>query len=367
MKIEENFPLAPLTTLKVGGPAKYFAEVSAPEEIGEALKFAKEKDLPTLILGGGSNIVISDSGFPGLVIRLNLKGIKKLDDSAEAVLVEVAAGENWDEFVKKTAHEGYWGLENLSHIPGLAGAVAVQNVGAYGAEASQVIESVKVFDTFENRVRELNNPDCDFGYRKSVFNSGAPGRYVILAITFRLSKKPRPNLKYVDLIYYFSDKKIAEPSQIDIRNAVIEIRNRKFPFPKAAKDGNVGSFFKNLKLTAEEYDRLKDLLAKNFDKKWQEELERIRHKFPDTSGIKIPTAFLIEACGLKGFELSGVKVNDNHPLVLLNLGQATAKGVMEMFRAIRRTVFSKTGLEIKNEPEFIGFSTEELDHYFSLK
>ena len=245
----------------------------------------------------------------------------------------------------------WWGIENLSHIPGSTGAIAVQNVGAYGQEAGRVIESVTVFNKETHAIQSLKNKDCGFGYRKSVFNSSEKGKYIIFDVTFLLAKERRPNLTYRDLNVKFTGK---NPSIIEIRQAIIDIRDKKFPFPREAKNGNAGSFFKNPILDETGYEKLKQAIVKNFGLEKGEDLEK--KKFKEGGQVKIPAAFLIELCGLKGQEFGGAAINENQPLVIINkFGSATAKDVLGLAENVRQEVYKQTGVALSYEPELIGF------------
>ena len=195
----ENMVLAPYTTLRIGGRARYFTEVANEEELRESLNFAKGNNLPVFILGGGSNVLFADVGFNGLVVRPLFKGLETSEVGPHYVQVRVGAGEVLDEVIAWTVENGWWGMENLSFIPGLSGALAIQNVGAYGQEASEVIESVEVFDMVNGKSQMLNRDECGFTYRHSRFNTYDKGRFVILSVTLKLKKDGKPNLTYKDL------------------------------------------------------------------------------------------------------------------------------------------------------------------------
>jgi UDP-N-acetylmuramate dehydrogenase len=354
MQIKENEQLAPYTTFKIGGLARWFCVVENPRDAFEAFEFAKNHQLKTFVLGGGSNVLISDEGFEGLVIKVANKGIGVInyhDNNNDNVYLKVASGEAWDDVVKFAVKENLWGIENLSHIPGFTGAIAVQNVGAYGQEAGKVLESVTVFNKETHNTQSLKNSDCGFGYRQSIFNSVDKGKYVIFDITFKLSKIAKPNLEYRDLKICFEGK---NPSLEEIRQAIIEIRNKKFPFPIEAKNGNAGSFFKNPVLDHGGYERLRIKVAAEFGQQAADNLDK--KKFIDNGQNKVPAAFLIELCGLKNLQSGGAAINYNQPLVIINQsGDATAKDVLTLANQVRQTVLDKTGIELKFEPELIGF------------
>lgn len=242
-------------------------------------------------------------------------------------------------------------MENLSHIPGSTGAIAVQNVGAYGQEAKNIIESVVVFNRETHEIQNLSSNDCKFGYRSSIFNTVQKGKYIIFYITFKLSKTARPILNYRDLKLQFPE---GGGQLNEIRQAVVKIRDIKFPFPTEAKKGNAGSFFKNPILAQSEFNELKARLQSGFNKEVADVLEK--KKFTDNAQLKIPAAFLIDICGLKDLEKGGAAINHNQPLVIINkTGAATAKDVLDLANRVKSAVQNKTGIELQFEPELIGF------------
>lgn len=363
MNIQENFPLASLTTFKIGGAARYYAKVTTQEELVAALSLAEEKDLPVLVLGSGSNILVSDKGFDGLVIETALRGVEvsQTDTSAE---IKAAAGEPWDEVVALASLNDFWGIENLSGIPGTMGGFPVQNVGAYGQEASQTIKEVEAWDIQEKKVVKFTNEQCGFEYRHSNFNSEWRGKFVILSVTLTLSRTPKPNLSYRDVEKYFTEKNITTPSITEIRTAVIEIRKGKFP--DLLEFGCAGSFFKNFILTPQQYLDLEAKLSKEFPPEVAERLREIKERFNQIKSIKIPAAFLIDICGLKGKSVGGAKLWEKQPLVIVNTGKATAHDVASLFQQVQKEVEQKTGLKLMPEPEFIGFTDSEITHYLNL-
>lgn len=363
MTIQDNILLAPLTTFKIGGVAKYYVKVNTQEDLLSALSFAQEKDIPVLVLGSGSNMLVSDRGFQGLVIESAFKGIgiKETDTGAE---VKAAAGENWDDVVAFAALNNFWGIENLSGIPGTVGAFPVQNVGAYGQEASQVIKEVEVWDIEEKRTRVITNEECGFDYRHSNFNSEWQGKFVILNVVMELSKQAKPNLTYRDVEKYFLEKKISTPTITDIRFAILEIRKGKFP--DLNEFGCAGSFFKNFILTPQEYLTLEEKLTKEFSPEVVTKLKEIKERFNQIKSIKIPSAFLIDICNLKGKTLGGAKLWEKQPLVIVNTGSAKAIEVAGLFSLVQKEVLSRTGLKLMPEPEFIGFEEIEIAKYLNL-
>jgi len=360
LNIRENIPLASLTTFKIGGPARYFIELTDTAQIPDALQFAHSINLRAFILGGGSNLLVSDEGLESVVIHIRNRGIL-FREEANHVLLDVAAGEVWDDVVRESVQRGLWGIENLSRIPGQAGSIAVQNVGAYGVEASEVVQSVEVFDRIEQRVTILKATDCKFAYRTSIFNTSAKGRYIILSVTLALHREVNRRIGYPDLREWFRGN--TEPSLEEIRAAIMAIRDRKFPFPAESIEGNAGSFFKNPLLNEQEYDALEA----NFAEQYPDSLERlrtIRNRFPMKDAIKIPGAFLLEVCGLKGFRIGNAMLNPAQPVIVLNAtGTATASEILTLVRDVRDKVFSTTGITLAIEPELIGFSAKELSTY----
>jgi UDP-N-acetylmuramate dehydrogenase len=363
MEFLENYPLQPLTSFKIGGPAKFFCAPATPVEITEALAFAADKDLRTFILGGGSNVVISDDGLDALVINPSKRGMKVIEETDKEVLIEVCAGENWDEFVQYAIGNNWWGIENLSYVPGSAGAFAVQNVGAYGQEASDVVASVEAYDVKSGKVVNLSNKECGFYYRHSIFNTIQKGQYIILSTTLRLGKNGKPNLSYPDLVKRFGD---STPTLPQIREAIIEIRNRKYPFPRTAEGGSVGSFFQNPILNDEQVSKLRGRIREEFGSDASQKFAELEEKFSSKKiGLKA-SAFLIDICGLKGAEVGGVKVNENQPLVLLNKGNGTSRDVLEIAQKVRSVVYARTGVVIPIEPELVGFSKADFDEFLTM-
>ncbi len=362
--IRENYSLKPHTSFKIGGPAKYFCEVYNVQDIAEALAFAEKTQLEWFILGGGSNTVISDNGYSGLIIAPIPKGIEIVEQNDNEVLIDVASGENWDEFVQYAIANDLWGIENLSYVPGNVGAFAVQNVGAYGQEASETVVHVEAYDTQSKELKVILNSECGFYYRHSIFNTLQKGRFIILKTRLRLFKFGTPNLTYPDLQKKYQTGKT--PSLQDIRNSIIEIRNQKYPYPTEARGGSVGSFFQNPLLSNEDQDRLDIKISENFPLEIQKSYQDLKAKFQSKkTGLKV-SAFLIDICGLKGTVFGGAIINPNQPLVVLNTGNATAEDVLGLASIVRNAVFAKTGIVIPIEPELIGFKKPEIEHYLSI-
>jgi len=355
MTIRENVVLAPLTTLQVGGAARYFAEARSEEEVREAVAFARSRGLPLFVFGGGSNLVVADAGWPGLVLRI------AIGDSVSSSLLDatgglqgfsVGAGVLWDDFVGSAVSRNCAGVECLSGIPGSVGGTPVQNVGAYGQEVAETIESVRALDTREDRVVTLSNADCEFRYRSSIFNraeNGERGRYIVLQVSFRLKHDGAPCLKYADLQKWFGGKALA-PSLMEVREAVKEIRHRKGMLIVAgdADARSAGSFFKNPVLGEEEF---RGMAAR---------AEARGLSIPSYPALdaqrKVSAAWLVEHSGFgKGFRLGRAGISSKHALALINPGEAEARDIVALKEAIQRGVEEQWGVRLEPEPVFLGF------------
>lgn len=361
LDIQENISLARHTSFGIGGPARFYAEIKDIANIKQAIEFSRQQAVPYLAFGGGSNMLVSDNGFLGLIMHITPKGMKMTKLNAREVELKVSAGEVWDEVVEFAVLNNLWGIENLSAIPGLAGGFPVQNVGAYGQEANQVVKEVYVFDIENNQAITLQKNDCAFAYRQSIFNTSHKGKYIILGYTLQLSLEPKPNTSYKDVAEYLAGKAINLKS---IREAIIAIRERKLPHPK--KIGSAGSFFKNLELTKSQYQEFVDVVREQFGESVRSALSTVVRE----SGkyIKVPTAFVIDKLlGCKNLRVGGAKIYEHQALVITNeTGRATARDVLELFRIIRVRAKQELGLVILSEPNFIGFTDAELEYYFSF-
>jgi UDP-N-acetylmuramate dehydrogenase len=347
MEIQENVPLAPLTTLGVGGPARYFVQACTIADITAAVAFARTRDLPLFVLGGGSNLVISDDGFPGLVLKIGISGIDERKEDAK-LLFEVGAGEEWDKFVARAVARNCAGVECLSGIPGSVGGTPVQNVGAYGQEVSETIDSVLVLDLKDLQVRELCNEACGFSYRTSIFNTTLRGRYVISRVTYALTPEGDTQVKYADLKRYFAGWSKA-PTLAEIRDAVRSIRASKGMLIVPGDDDcrSAGSFFKNPVLTDQEYRVLADRAA----------LKRLQiPSYPALDAMKkVSAAWLVEHSGFrKGLSSGDVGISRKHALAIVNRGHATAAEVVAFQEQIRERVEVIWGVKLQPEPVFVG-------------
>ena len=348
MTIQENVPLAPLTTLKVGGPARYFAEAASLDDARAALDFARSRELPLFVLGGGSNLVVADRGFPGLALRVALRGIEERRENGK-VIFEAAAGEDWDAFVAHTEARGCAGMECMSGIPGTMGGTPVQNVGAYGQEVRETIDAVRALDLRDGQVRELCNPACGFGYRTSIFNTSERGRYLVLAVSFALRPGGDPHIAYADLKKHFASRN-GPPTLAETREAVRSIRLSK---AMLIVDGDedcrsAGSFFKNPVFTAAKFEELCYRAA-------GPGVQPPRFVTPNGK-VKVPAAWLVEHSGFqKGYTRGAVGISKKHALAIVNRGGATAAEVVALKDEIQMRVAAEFGVELVPEPVMVGF------------
>jgi UDP-N-acetylmuramate dehydrogenase len=350
MRVLENVCLAPLTTLKVGGPARYFTETKSPAEVAEAVNFARSKDLPLFVLGGGSNLVVSDAGWPGLVLKLAVTGIEERNSNDDGkTLFEVGAGEEWDRFVARAVARNCAGVECLSGIPGSVGGTPVQNVGAYGQEVSETIESVLVFDLNDGQIRELCAEACGFQYRTSIFNTSERGRFIILRVSYALTPGGKPRIEYADLKKHFAGFQNS-PSLTSTREAVRRIRAAKAMLitPGDEDCRSAGSFFKNPVLSGEQYDELTARArAKGLQVPSYPALDAQR---------KVSAAWLVEHSGFsKGYSSGQVGISRKHALAIVNRGEATAADILGLKEHIQQRVDELWNIHLEPEPVFVGF------------
>ncbi|MGH9470395.1 MAG: UDP-N-acetylmuramate dehydrogenase [Terriglobia bacterium] len=365
-RIIENQPLKPFTTFKIGGPARAFAGVDSPADVSHALELAEQRTLPVFVLGGGSNVLISDRGLDAVVLHPVRRGITVLDAGGDEMVIRAEGGESWDHLVGFAVERGWRGIENLSHIPGQAGAALVQNIGAYGQQLSDVLESAEVMDLSTGEVKTLGRDECGLAYRRSIFNTTRKSRYLIFSLVLRLSKNAPLNLSYPDLAAWF-EKLGSEPSLGEVRSAVISIRDTKFPFPVEERGGNAGSFFKNVILPTPQYESLERAVRDHFGAEALMRLRRLPGGMRPPGDVKVPAALLIDLSGLKGHRVGCAAVNAGQPLVIINLGGAMARDVLLLARHIRQTVYAKTGVALEIEPELAGFTPAELRDHLALE
>ena len=341
MEIIENYDLTPLNTFHVPAQARFFAEVKSEEELSSLFESKEFKENKKLFLGGGSNILLIED-FDGTVVLNKIKGVEILKEDDECVFLRSAAGEIWHDFVLFAVERGYWGIENLSFVPGTVGGAPMQNIGAYGAELKNVFENLEAYEIETGRKRIFENKECEFGYRDSIFKNELKGKYFITAITLKLSKLEKKNIEYRVLREYLEKNKIEVKSSKDVSDAVTSIRRSKLPDPSVL--GNAGSFFKNVFLhKINDEGKLKELLKKYPDLPSFDEGER----------VKIPAAWLIEECGWKGRRVGNAGVHDKQALILVNYGGATGVEIKHLADEIIASVFSKFNLQLSLEVNLI--------------
>lgn len=337
--MHKNFSLQPYNTFGVDAAAKYFIEIHSIEELKEALEFSNSQALKILFLGGGSNILLTKD-FDGLAVKLSLKGIHEDITGENEVLVTAKAGENWHEFVMHCLEKNFGGLENLSLIPGNVGTSPMQNIGAYGTEIKDTFVSCTVLNLENLQLESFNLEQCKFGYRDSVFKQEGKGKYVILEVTFKLTRKAHKiKTEYGAIKSELENSGIKNPTIQDVSNAVIHIRQSKLPDPKEI--GNAGSFFKNPTITLFEFEEL------------QQEFPAIQG-YPNGDFVKVPAGWLIEQCGWKGKQIGNVASHKLQSLVIINAtGKATGKEIFGFSTEIINSVKEKFGIELEREVNII--------------
>ncbi|SIS80519.1 UDP-N-acetylmuramate dehydrogenase [Chryseobacterium ureilyticum] len=337
--MQENFSLKPYNTFGVDAKAKFFIKIHNIEELKDALNFSKEKSLSLLFLGGGSNILLTKD-FDGLAIKLNLRGISEENLNDNEVLVTAKAGENWHEFVMFCLSKNYGGLENLSLIPGNVGTSPMQNIGAYGIEIKDVFVNCQVLDLENQTVETFDLEKCRFGYRDSIFKQEGKGKYIILEVTFKLTKENHHiKTEYGAITSELQNLGIEKPTIQDVSQAVINIRQSKLPDPKQI--GNAGSFFKNPTIPLVQFEAL------------QQKFENIQG-YPNGAMVKVPAGWLIEQCGWKGKQIGNVASHKLQSLVIINAtGTATGKEIFDFSTEIINSVKEKFGIELEREVNII--------------
>ncbi|MDR3746547.1 MAG: UDP-N-acetylmuramate dehydrogenase [Acidobacteriota bacterium] len=351
MLIREQVPLAPLTTLGVGGPARFFIEAGTQDEVVEAVGFAHARQLPLFVLGGGSNLVVADNGFPGVVLKVGIVDVLLLTAANGEVIFDAGAGVDWDAFVAETIEAECAGLECLSGIPGTVGGTPVQNVGAYGQEVAETIREVRALDLRSLESKTLSNAECQFSYRSSLFNTTerGRGRYIILRVSFALRQGGRPGLRYAELQEVFANDSV-EPTLAEVRAAVLEIRRRKGMLIVPGEDDSrsAGSFFKNPIVPMPVFT---ELAARMEAHGWQ------LPSYPLGEGFrKLPAAWLVELAGFpRGYSKGAAGISRRHALAIINRGGATAADIMALKENIQARVKDEFEIELQPEPVFVGF------------
>ena len=336
--LQENVSLKSFNTFGIEARARYFVQCASAAEVTAAVARAAGRGWPRLVLGGGSNLLLTRD-FPGLVIRMANRGIALVEARADAFIVRAAAGESWHGLVLHTLDAGWSGLENLALIPGTVGAAPMQNIGAYGVELDSVFESLEALDTHSGTVVTLKREACGFAYRDSIFKGVARDRYVILEVSLRLPRGKPPVIDYADLRGWFARLGVSQPSAREVCAAVIAIRGAKLPDP--AVEGNAGSFFKNPLVAPDKFAALKVF-------------------YPDLVGyaqpggaVKLAAGWLIDRAGWKGRTLGGAAVSQTQALVLVNRGGAAAVDVLALAQAIQADIRARFGVELIPEPVLV--------------
>ena len=348
MQVQENVLLAPFTTFHVGGPARYFIQAENQQQVTEAVEWAKSRSLPLFVLGGGSNLVVADAGWPGLILRIAIGGIEERSQAGRR-LFQVGAGVDWDTFVAHAVGQNCGGIECLSGIPGTAGGTPVQNVGAYGQEVAETIHGVEVFDLETKALRMLTKEECGFNYRSSIFNSSARGRYIVLRVSYALVPGAAPRIEYADLKNFFASK-TNSPSLQETRDAVRQIRRSKAMLLVEGDPDcrSAGSFFKNPIITPAKYEEVSARPGARGEPVPQ---------FPGGGGkMKISAAWLVEHAGFhRGYVRGNVGISSKHALAIVNRGGARAAEIIALQQEIQNKVTEAFNIQLHPEPVFVGF------------
>ncbi|MEM0542081.1 UDP-N-acetylmuramate dehydrogenase [Flavobacterium sp. j3] len=337
MKIQHDFSLKNYNTFGIEAKAKQFIAVHSIEELKTVL--AENQNQKKFILGGGSNMLLTKD-IDALVIHIDLKGKKILNEDDDFVWVESMAGENWHEFVLWTIDQNFGGLENMSLIPGNVGTTPVQNIGAYGAEIKDTFVSCDAVTIVSNEIKTFTNSECKFGYRESIFKHEVKDKYIITSVTFKLKKHHHDiNIGYGDIQAELAKNEITNPTIKDVSNAVIAIRNTKLPNPKEL--GNSGSFFKN------------PIISRELFLKVQANFPDIKHFDVSPTQVKVPAGWLIEKAGFKGKRFGDAGIHKNQALVLVNYGNATGQEILNVSKDIQATILKEFGIAIEAEVNVI--------------
>ena len=346
MQIQENIPLAPFTTLRIGGPARFMVRVETQAELVDALQFAREQNLLIFVLGGGSNLLVSDQGFNGVVLHIAIGGPVSIEETAANVTITASAGMDWDAFVFDICRRSLTGVECLAGIPGLVGGTPVQNVGAYGQEVADTIVSVRALDLDKMQFVSLSKSECRFAYRSSIFNSTARGRYIVTGVTFRFTVGRAVELKYAELQKHLSGK---QPTPLEVYEAVRTIRHGKGMLLVEGDPDcrSAGSFFKNPVVDQAAFSAILAGLA--------QDAQTIPHWPANDGRVKLAAAWLVEKAGFhKGFAIGQAGISSRHTLALVNRGGASAEEILSLRNEIRRIVRDRFGIELEQEPVMLG-------------
>lgn len=339
LKIQQNIDLTPFNTFGLPAKAAFFTAIQNIEELQLLLTDPTWQNTPNFILGGGSNILFTQN-YPGLIIKNEIKGIHKISEDDESVVLKIGAGEDWHSLVMYCIEQGWGGIENLSLIPGTVGAAPIQNIGAYGVELKDVFQSLEAVKISDGSLQVFTEAQCQFGYRDSIFKSSCKNQFVIVTVTLRLNKKPTFNTSYGALHETLQAMHVSTLSLKAVSDAVVHIRRSKLPDPKAI--GNAGSFFKNPVISMQHFAKL------------QKDFADIPH-FPETSAelVKIPAAWLIEKCGWKGKRFDDVGVHEKQALVIVNYGKGTGAAIQKLAQQIQQSVHDRFGVQLTPEVNII--------------
>lgn len=344
MEFRQQVPLARFTTFEIGGPAAWFAEAASEFDVEAAVEFAADRKLRLFVLGGGSNVLVSDAGFDGLVVHVALRGVVR-----NGSVLSAAAGEDWDALVARSVDAGLAGIECLSGIPGTVGGTPVQNVGAYGQEVSRTIRSVRAFDRTKREWVDLSNSDCGFAYRRSRFNQGPDrDRFIVSRVTYALEENVPASVTYADLKHHFKNQGIAEPCLQQVRDAVLRIRLGKgmVVTPDNPERRSAGSFFKNPVIPASRLPHIAEAAS-------IPEAEVPRYP-AGAEEVKLPAAWLLEHAGfIKGYRQGAAAVSTRHTLALTNQGGATAGDITALRDTIQTRVRDLFGISLEPEPVWV--------------
>lgn len=337
MQIQENISLKKYNTFGIDVKARYFVELKNEEQIEEIFSSEVNSE-KRFILGGGSNVLFTKN-YEGLILKNSISGINKLTEDSNEVIIEAGAGVIWQDLVNYCVKNKYWGIENLSLIPGTVGAAPIQNIGAYGQELKNIFLNLNGFDLLEKVKRNYNNEDCQFGYRDSIFKNSLKGFFLITSVQLKLSKRANPILSYKPVMDEIDKRNINNSTIAQISDMICDIRKSKLPDPNEI--GNAGSFFKNPEISENTFEHLK------------KEFKDINSYKTESGDVKISAGWLIEKCGWKGKRIGDVATFEKQALVLVNYGNATGKEVLDFAEEVKKTVKEKFGILLIEEINII--------------
>jgi UDP-N-acetylmuramate dehydrogenase len=353
VEIRENVLLAPYTTFRIGGPARWFMEATNEAELAEAVTFARGQHVELFVLGGGSNLLVADKGFPGVVVKVSLKGLREQPDGPFTILT-AAAGENWDNFVQHTVDRDLAGVECMAGIPGTVGGTPVQNVGAYGQEVCSTIVSVRALDRTTTRMADFSGTACNFAYRRSIFNSTSRDRYIVTEVSYRLRAHGTPHLAYPELAQVFGGR--PAPKLSAVSRTVRELRRKKgmLLVEGDANCRSAGSFFKNPVVSESLLADISARMTKEANLAGLPQAESIPYFAADKGTVKLLAGWLIERAGFpRGFALGQAGISSKHTLAIVNRGDATAASILALRDQIRQRVLAQFGILLEQEPVYV--------------